>query len=178
LGLLWLYLAVLVAGTTVQRAELLAGGILLVGASHGARGPLLLARAFLPVVPLLAAVTLFGLLWTPQGWSPHRLLLLDLRVLFLAAWTAWFVRRVAWRGLLSRLPGMGFFWVPLLVQLQSLRRTLEGMRLALRSRLGRPHGVRRNYLLTAGMLGCLLRKSLSDAEAVELAMRSRGLLDD
>lgn len=177
---LGLYLTAAVAVTLIHQPVallVLLAGILLV--SGNGRADLVL-RAARPVAWVLLLIS-SGYLLT--GWLIGQpvlaaLVLINLRVLFLALLTAWLVRDVDLDRALAPWPNARRWLVVVRGQMLLFRRLAYDHRHAQRSRATVPPTLHQRYLGSAAIGLAALDKGVYNAEMVTQAMRSRGALDD
>ncbi|RMD82170.1 MAG: ABC transporter permease [Candidatus Dadabacteria bacterium] len=174
------YLAAVVAGTAVHEPAVLAGGLLLVLALAGRKAPAVLLRAGASALPFSAVVSAgYAALaaWRGEPWFEY-VVLLNVRVLFLAALTVTVAMRVRLFEALSFSPALTYVLAIAYAQILTLRRLLGEFRLAHRSRSLRPAKLAERYRQSAACAGLLLEKSHQAASEITLGMRSRGFFDD
>jgi cobalt/nickel transport system permease protein len=175
-----LYLVAVVAVTTVHQIVVLAAALgatlLLSGRSWWRLGK----RAFLTIVVFNTLVTAgYAALSLLEGtFSPHYVVLLNLRVFLLTFLTFLAVQRIDAFRALSSAPTLSYLLVLIYSQVLTFQRIFLDFRLALRSRtLGRVPR-REGYRHAAVLTGFLLGKSIGSATEVAQAMKSRGYFDD
>ena len=111
-----------------------------------------------------------------QGIDPWPyLLLLNLRVLTLTTLTFWGMGRIHPFRALAFSRTLSLLLVLAYSQILTFRRTLEGYRLALRSRALRPPRREELYAHAAATFAHLMGQALRNAEETALALRSRGV---
>lgn len=173
-------LSAVVAATLVHQPAWLGGGALLVLGLSGRGRTALLRRALRSVLPLalmISAGLWLGGLWQGRVDVPG-LVLLNLRLLLLSLLVAWIARAVDFDRALALWPAARRGLAIVHVQIATLQRALADYQAALRSRSAEPPTLRtRTQAVAVHGLG-LLDKAVHNAEAVTLAMRSRGALDD
>ncbi len=173
-------IAAVLAATLVHDPRWLAGALLAAVLLSGpGRGALLwrALRVVLPVnVMISAGMVLAG--WWAGAIDGAYLVLLNLRVLLLSVLVAWTARAVDFDRALARWPAARRWFAIVRVHIAGLLRQHADYRAAFESRSVEPPSLHtRTRAVAAHGLG-LLDRSVHNAEALTLGMRSRGALDD
>lgn len=174
-----LYLAALLAASSIHEAPLLAVGLLLSLAATGRpRWQLLLASLRAMAFFSLTVGLSYLLLSAWQGQTDWRWLqLTGLRVLLMVYLGLWFVKSVSLLKLLAPWPTANLLATLTLSQIQTYRRLLADFRLAFISRHPAPPQLT-DRVRHAGAQGiALLDKALVATSESALALKSRGVFD-
>ncbi len=182
---LGLYLAAILAATTIHSPLWLAAGLGLVLLIAGREAFSLLRRAVLTVLAFNALISLsyLGMAWwqdafglSPSPWQT--LLRLNLRVILLTSLTFLFISRVNLFQALSFSKNLTYVLGLAYSQTLTFRRAHDDFRLALASRsLHRPSLIDR-YRASAAAVSWYIEKSLHAATQSSQALRSRGFFHD
>lgn len=180
LAKIMLYLIAIMSITMVHNPVLLLGGVC--GVFFMARpNPVAMlwrsARRVFWIATLLSfGYGVMGLLTQQLDWM--FLLLLNSRLLLLSFLTTWLMQVVCWRQALMRWPEAQRWLVVVRTQAGLLTQLSHHYRDAVRSRSAYPGSLRKRYCANAAMSLALLDKSVHNAEALTLGMRSRGVFND
>jgi cobalt/nickel transport system permease protein len=169
-----------VAATLVHDPAWLAGALAAVLLLSGAGRLALLAQATRIVAPVLLLVSAgyLAMGWWTDSLSWAYLLRLNLRVVLLAALTAWVVRDVDLDHALQGWPAAQRWLCIVRGQVTVFRRLAGEYRAAVQSRSTVPPSLGQRYRAGAALGLAALDKAVYNSEAVTQAMRSRGALDD
>jgi cobalt/nickel transport system permease protein len=175
-----LYLAAVVALTSVHDSQVLAAALGLVLILAGRQALALMRRVLVSVGPFCALVSAsYAVMMAPAGrFSADYLILVNLRVAALTALTLLVVQRIKLARALGFSRGLLFVVTLATSQALTLRRVVEDYRLALKSRTLVRLGLRDRYRHSAASAARLLSKALHQSGEIALAMRARGFFDD
>jgi cobalt/nickel transport system permease protein len=137
-------------------------------------------RAFLAVAIFNSIITISYVVITMirGNFSPHYVVLINLRVFLLTFMTFLFVGRINPFQALAFSRSLQYLLILAYSQVLTLRRLFEEFRLALKSRSPARPAARDLYRHGASTGAFLLRKSLSDTADITQAMKSRGFFND
>ena len=175
-----LYLATVVALTSVHDVRVLAAALALTLALAGRRALVLIRRVVLAVGLFCLVVSVsYAALTIPSGeFSGGYLVLVNLRVAALTALTFLVMERVNLARALGFSRGLLFVVTLATSQTLTLRRVVEDYRLALKSRTLIRLRLRDRYRHSAATAARLLGKAMHQSGEIALAMRARGFFDD
>ncbi len=177
---LLIYLAAILAGTSVHDLRFLAlalAAVLLLAGRHRLR---ILRKACLAVVffNLVVSVSYAVLAGLAGNFSAHYLVLVNLRVLFLTCLTFLFAARANPFRALAFSESLTYLFTLAYSQAMVLAQVLANFRLAFRSRSIERVKLGERYRHSATVGGLLLDKALHNATEIGHVMRSRGFFDD
>jgi cobalt/nickel transport system permease protein len=175
-----LYLATVVALTSVHDVRVLAAALALTLALAGRRALALIRRVVLAVGLFCLVVSVsYAALTIPAGeFSGGYVVLINLRVAALTSLTFLVMERVNLARALSFSRGLLYVVTLATSQALTLRRVVEDYRLALKSRTLVRLGLRDRYRHSAVSAARLLTKAMHQSGEIALAMRARGFFDD
>lgn len=175
-----LYLAGVLAATSIHSPLWLATGLLLVLLIARRDAPSLLRRALLTVLAFNTVISLsyLGMAWWQEISPWQTLLRLNLRVILLTCLTFLFIARTNLFQALSFSKNLTYVLGLAYSQSLTFRRAHDDFRLALTSRSLKRPGLIDRYRASAAAVSWFIEKSLHAATQSSQALRSRGFFHD